>query len=355
PVGMVNYNVAAVTDGLNTVNALNTTLGGLPGTPVAINGNTTINAINGTFSASGAGYTNVRVFNVSSFSLKHGENLTINGDANGDSVVLNFTTSTDFDGNVVLTGGLTPDNVLFNFVGGSNLTGGPPLRFNTDAGGLAQGIFLNPNGLISSNAGNLFGRLFGCDTQNFEFNGGPNITAPGMPCQPADLALTKKVDNAHPNVGDTITYTLTATNKGPANATGVKVTDALPAGLSFVSAMASAGTFDQATLIWTIGALANNGPATLQIVAKVLPPPPSVLSNTAVISGGQLDPDSSNNQASVTVTPQQADLVVGKQVSNPTPNVGSVITYTVTVANDGPDNATNVTLQDVLPAQVSVQ
>jgi hypothetical protein len=123
PPGTVNYNVAAVTSALSTVNALNTTLGALPGTNVAINGTTTINASSGTFSASGAGYTNVRVFTVTSFSLMHGENLTINGDANGDSVVLNFTSSTNFDGNVVLPGGLTPDNVLFNFVGGSNLAG----------------------------------------------------------------------------------------------------------------------------------------------------------------------------------------------------------------------------------------
>src|SRR5262249_31563112 len=91
PSGGVNYNVSAVTSALNTVNALNTTLGALPGTNVAINGNTTINASNGMFSASGTGYTNVRVFNVTSFSLGHGETLRINGDANGDSVVLNFT------------------------------------------------------------------------------------------------------------------------------------------------------------------------------------------------------------------------------------------------------------------------
>jgi hypothetical protein len=67
PTGAVNYNVAAVTNALNTVNTLNTTLGALPGTNVAINDNTTINASNGTFSASGAGYTNARVFNVTSF------------------------------------------------------------------------------------------------------------------------------------------------------------------------------------------------------------------------------------------------------------------------------------------------
>jgi len=350
PPGTVNYNVAAVTSALSTVNALNTTLGALPGTNVAINGDTTINASNGTFSASGAGYTSVRVFNVTSFSLMHGQTLTINGDVNGDSVVLNFTTSTDFDGNVVLTGGLTPDNVLFNFVGGSNLAGGPPLRFNTDAqAGLAQGIFLDPNGLIGASPTNIFGRLFGGDSANFQFNGGSNITAPGTP-QLTDLALTKTVDNAHPNVGDTVTYTVTASNNGPAIATGVKVIEALPAGLTFVSAMSTAGSYNPATRVWTVGTVAVGAMPSLQIMARVVSP--NAQTNTAVISGDQSDPDSSNNQATVTVTPQQADLVVGKRVSNPTPNVGDTITYTVTVANDGPSNATGVTLQEVLPAQV---
>lgn len=124
--GGVNYNVSAVTSALNTVNALNTTLGALSGPSPTINGNTTINAINGTFSASGPGYTNVRVFTITAFSLTTRQTLTINGDSNGDSVVLNFPGSTNFNGNVVLTGGLTPDNVLFNFVGG-DLSGGGPL------------------------------------------------------------------------------------------------------------------------------------------------------------------------------------------------------------------------------------
>jgi hypothetical protein len=61
PSGGVNFNVPAVTSALSTVNALNTTLGALPGTSVAVNGNTTISASDGTFSASGTGYTNVRL------------------------------------------------------------------------------------------------------------------------------------------------------------------------------------------------------------------------------------------------------------------------------------------------------
>src|SRR5262249_49132263 len=59
PTGGVNYGVSTVTSALNTMNALNTTLGALPGTSAAVNSDTTINASDGIFSASGAGYTNV--------------------------------------------------------------------------------------------------------------------------------------------------------------------------------------------------------------------------------------------------------------------------------------------------------
>jgi hypothetical protein len=175
-----------VTSALNTVNALNTTLGALPGTNVAISGNTTINASNGTFSASGTGYTNVRVFNVTNFSLNNGQTLVINGDANGDSVVLNSTSNENFSGNVVLTGGLTPDNVIFNFVGGSNLSGGPTLKISSGVGttSLAQGIFLNPNGTVSIGSGNVLGRVFGGDSHDFQFNGPGNLTAPGGSATP---------------------------------------------------------------------------------------------------------------------------------------------------------------------------
>ena len=184
PSGGVNFGVSAVTSALSTVNALNTTLGALPGTNVKITPNTTIDASSGILSASGAGYTNVRVFNVTSFKLNNGQTMTINGDPNGDSVVLNFTSDTDFNGNVVLTGGLTPDNVIFNFVGGGNLTGGPTLSLSSPKGGLAQGIFLDPNGVISSNASNIVGRIFGGDSVDLQFNGHSNITAPGSGATP---------------------------------------------------------------------------------------------------------------------------------------------------------------------------
>jgi hypothetical protein len=182
--GSTSFGVGLVASALNTVNALNVTLGALPGAHVAVNGNTTIHASAGMFSGSGAGYTNVLVFDVSSFSLNNGQTLTINGDGLGDAVVLNFTSSTNFHGNVVLTGGLTPDDVLFNFVGGSGLTGGPTLDINNGGGSpsngsyLSQGIFLDPNGPISVVNSNVLGRVFGGDSHDFQYVSGSNITAP---------------------------------------------------------------------------------------------------------------------------------------------------------------------------------
>ncbi|HRF97854.1 MAG TPA: hypothetical protein PLZ51_21750, partial [Aggregatilineales bacterium] len=49
-----------------------------------------------------------------------------------------------------------------------------------------------------------------------------------------DVQIIKTVDNPAPSEGDTITYTLTTTNNGPAQATNVIVTDSLPAGTTFV-------------------------------------------------------------------------------------------------------------------------
>ncbi len=570
--GGVNYNVSAVTSALDTVNALNTTLGALPGPSPTINGNTTINAIDGTFSASGPGYTNLRVFNITAFSLNNGRTLTINGDPNGDSVVFNFGGSTNFNGNVVLTGGLTPDNVLFNFVGGSLSGGGPTLNLSTTIGAsnLAQGIFLDPNGSVSIGSGNVFGRVFGGDSRNLLFTGS-NLTAPITTASPtltttpsptavtlganpvtltdsatltggnsptgtisftlfhnggttavdtetvtvrgngtyttpngfalatngtatgtyqwdasyggdannnpvsdtnaaneqvtvsaaspvisttpnpstgvfggtlqdsanlaggyhpsgsitfrlyapgvdptfgpvaytetvpgvngngsyhtnvgfvsnasgvwhwvasyggdpnnnsvtsgpldepvtipsqADLAVSKTVSNPTPNVGNTISYTLTLTDNGPDAATNAQVTDLLPAGVSFVSATASQGTYVSSTGLWTVGTVNVGSPQTLVIQAQVVSVSQST--NTATIShSDQFDPDTGNNTASATTTPQQADLVLSKTVSNATPNVGDTISFVVGLRDSGPDTATNVQVSDILPAGLS--
>ena len=82
-----------------------------------------------------------------------------------------------------------------------------------------------------------------------------------------DLVITKIVDNGTPDEGDTVTFTVTVTNSGPAQATNVSIDDALPAGLTIGSATPSIGSYTAPT--WTIGTLNNGASATLTIVADV--------------------------------------------------------------------------------------
>ena len=172
--------------------------------------------------------------------------------------------------------------------------------------------------------------------------------------QYADLAVTKVVSDATPNVGDTITFTITLSNLGADTATNVTVLDQLPAGLQFVDATANEGTYDPGTGIWTVGTVDTLFARTLQIDALVLPPVsgvPQPSTNTASVNtSDQYDPDPSNNTDSVTETPQYADLAVEKVVSNPNPNVGGQVTFTITLRNLGIDEATGVTIADPLPS-----
>jgi uncharacterized repeat protein (TIGR01451 family) len=166
----------------------------------------------------------------------------------------------------------------------------------------------------------------------------------------ADIALTKSVDNLAPNVGQTITFSITATNEGPNDASGVAVTDALPFGFGFVSATPSRGTYAPTTGVWTIGALADGDDATLTIVATL--EQPGALTNTVAVSASdQPDPDTSNNTAGAAVNAgASADIAVAKFVDVATPNVGETITYTIVASNNGPNAATGVAITDTLPS-----
>src|SRR4029077_237371 len=95
----------------------------------------------------------------------------------------------------------------------------------------------------------------------------------------ADVAVTKTVSNTNPNINTNVTFTVTVTNNGPSDATGVQVTDLLPAGLTLVSATPSVGAYNSGTGVWNIGPLANGSSATLAIVATVNVP--SSVTNTA--------------------------------------------------------------------------
>src|SRR5204863_270245 len=122
---------------------------------------------------------------------------------------------------------------------------------------------------------------------------------------------------------------------------------------SLISANPSQGTYSSGTGVWTVGSVTTATAQTLQILARVVSP--NAQTNTAAVSrADQFDPNPGNDSASVTETPQQADLGVAKSVDNPTPNFGDTVTFTVKLSNNGPGAATNVSLQDVLPSGLSL-
>jgi uncharacterized repeat protein (TIGR01451 family) len=140
----------------------------------------------------------------------------------------------------------------------------------------------------------------GCDIGAFEL----------VPPSGADLSITK---SGAPNPvvsGNRLTYMVSVTNNGPQDATGVTLTDALPASLHFNSVSSSQGTCTRSTatnpqpkggtVTCTVGDLANGGKASITIVVTTTTP--GTLTNTARVSGNETDPDSSNNSASVTTT-----------------------------------------------------
>jgi uncharacterized repeat protein (TIGR01451 family)/fimbrial isopeptide formation D2 family protein len=182
---------------------------------------------------------------------------------------------------------------------------------------------------------------------NYTASGSVNATVSPI----ADVAITKTVDNPSPAVGTNVTFAVTAKNLGPSGVTGLVVTDALPSGLVFVSALPSQGGYVPATGAWSVGSLALNASATLQIVATVTQP--GVIVNTATrTASNEVDTNSSNNSGSSVVNgpPAVADIQVQKTVDNPAPTVGGNVTFTVTVRNAGPSGATGVAVTDALPA-----
>ena len=178
-----------------------------------------------------------------------------------------------------------------------------------------------------------------------------------------DLELDKAFEG--PQDGQ-ITYTIDLVNNvenATTDATGVTVEDVLPAGASFASSNATLGSYDENTGIWTVGSLSPGDSATLQIVANVTDP--SDLDNCAEVAlANEDDVDSTpgngfDNQeddkdcVDVPFEDPKVDIEVEKTASTLNPQFGESFTYTITVRNNGPADATNLVVTENLPAGVS--
>ena len=165
----------------------------------------------------------------------------------------------------------------------------------------------------------------------------------------ADLSLSKTVDSTSVFNGDTVTFTLTVQNAGPSSAQNVTVSDPIDPGFSVVDAQSTQGRCDL-TVSCSLGTLASDSTATVTITATVVARD-TTLSNSASVSSSTPDPNPSNNSDSASVTVLgTADLSIDK-TGTVNPNQGGADTFTLTVANAGPDTAHGVVVNDSLPSQ----
>src|SRR5262249_21318542 len=167
----------------------------------------------------------------------------------------------------------------------------------------------------------------------------------------ADLSITKTAP-ATVTTGQQFTYTLQVSNAGPGTASNVSVTDTLPTGVTFVSA-SSGCTNSSGTVTCVVGSL-KSGKSSTDTITVTAPATAGMITNTATVNPTDQNPQ--NNTSSVTTTvqgaQQSADLAITK-TGPASVSTGQTFTYTLSVHNGGPNDATGVTVTDTLPAWVT--
>lgn len=169
--------------------------------------------------------------------------------------------------------------------------------------------------------------------------------------QSADLFVKKYVNNTSPDFGEIIKWSVVVSNNGPDIATNVQVNDLLDDGLIFVKSSSTKGNYDVKSGIWTIDSLAPETDETLNIYCKVNKI--GKILNFVSVNSTQYDWNESNNHDNESVNAVKiADLSVIKLINNSNPNYNDLIKWTIIVSNNGPNMATGVIVNDLLPKSV---
>jgi uncharacterized repeat protein (TIGR01451 family)/gliding motility-associated-like protein len=229
----------------------------------------------------------------------------------------------------------------YSYVSSSTSTG----SYNATSGqwsignlGLGQTVSLSVTATVLSsgnysNTATVSGNESDPDTSNNSSTVTPTVVTP----QQSDLSVLKSVSNSSPKVGETITFTIKVTNNGPSAATGVKVTDLLPSGYSYVSSTTATGSYNVSTGIWSIGTLSVGSSVSLSVTVKVLSS--GSYSNTATVSGNEGDPDTGNNTSTVTPTVvTQVSPILHKSATEPVMTGDNEYTWTYIITIENPSS-----------------
>jgi uncharacterized repeat protein (TIGR01451 family)/fimbrial isopeptide formation D2 family protein len=182
----------------------------------------------------------------------------------------------------------------------------------------------------------------------------PTDTVPVQIGYPA-LDIEKSAGPTPVEAGGLLTYTLTVTNTGIVSATGVVVTDAVPANTTYQSCGPAPCGEAGGVVSWTLGVLDIGVSRVLTMLVQVDSPLPNgtVLTNTAWVTSTEGVTDTDTVTTPVTSAPV-LNLVKSSTDANGAPlRPGDLLTYTLVVSNTGNETALNVTVRDTVPAHTT--
>lgn len=163
-----------------------------------------------------------------------------------------------------------------------------------------------------------------------------------------DLSIVKSAP-ASVAKGDILSYKISVKNNGPSVAQTFTLTDVIPAGLTFSSAVTGC-TFDGSSSVTCSARLAAG--TTRNFLLKFSTAPAAcgaVINNTASVSSS-VDPNAANDTSStVSTTIACPDLFITKSAPV-TVLKGDLLSYTVKVTNNSPLAARSFTVTDIIPA-----
>jgi uncharacterized repeat protein (TIGR01451 family) len=268
---------------------------------------------------------------------------------------------------VVNNGPVSAENALISDVLPSQVTFAGPINLVPAGAGtvgnagtlptLASSLTLTPGATITVtfpvtvNVGTPVNTIVN-NTASITSNETPNPTSDtaSFTVAPPDLTLEKQVDKPQAVPGSDLIYTIIVTNSGQGFATGGTLIDFLPSQVDFVGPLSldppGAGTVGAPPFLVTNLTITPGTRIVVTMPVQVRSDTPfnTILNNTASInSNGTVRSDS----AIVTITPALLQLV--KQISNPRPLPGTVVTYTILVTNVGQVAHFNLTISDTIP------
>ena len=175
-----------------------------------------------------------------------------------------------------------------------------------------------------------------------------------------DLSIAFQDVSTSATAGDQITFDFLVTNDGPSDASGVFVSETLPAGLRLVPSGVDPAdcTVSGNEITCLIGSLAGGESRLLSLTLAIDPSASGDLLNTLTVAGAEADFDSSRNSASATISITAiADLslkrtdFVGPRSEEPKVNDDEIVSV-FTIGNNGPSDATNIILTNELSVDV---